>query len=172
MGLFKQARRAAGRRGDRMELEIEAEFDPDDLKDELSDIRDRSRSFAPVFLMIKQDLRKHWAGNFTTNGLPVGGWAPLDAEYAAWKSAHFPGPTMVRSGKLFKSLSELHGHPNDIGRHEARFGTSIKYAEFHQMGTWKMPKRQLVYEPADANTRWGRWAKNYLVGDTIGEDIE
>ncbi len=168
MGLFKRVRRAAGRRGDRMELEITAEFNPDDLEDELDDIKNRSRNFTPLFSRIEEDLRWHWAGNFTSNGLPVGGWAPLDPEYAAWKATHFPGSTMIRSGKLFKSLSEHHGSVNDIGRHEARFGTKIEYAKFHQMGTTKMPKRQLVYEPAEASLRWGEWAKDHLKGTGDG----
>ena len=71
---------------------------------------------------------------------------------------------MVQTEQLFKSLSELRGAPNDIGRDVARFGTNIEHAKFHQMGTSKMPKRQLVYEPAEAHEKWGRWAKNYLAG--------
>ena len=161
-------RRAVGRRGDRMQLKIEAEFNPDDLEDELDDIKNRSRDFTSVFSRIEEDLRKHWAGSFASNGLPVGGWAPLDAKYAAWKATHFPGATMVRSGKLFKSLSERHGATSDIGRHDARFGTKIEYAKFHQMGTSKMPKRQLVYEPAEANLKWSGWVKDHLEGTGDG----
>jgi len=153
----------SGRR-DRMTLEIKAEFDPDELKDEIRGIKERSKNFTHIFLRIKEDLRQHWAGNFTSNGLPVGGWDPLDPEYAAWKSSHFPGPTMIRTGRLFRSLTQLDGNASDVGRREATFGTKIEYAKFHQYGTLKMPKRQLVYEPAGASLRWGEWAADYLAG--------
>jgi phage gpG-like protein len=36
---------------------------------------------------------------------------------------------------------------NRISRHSARFGTGIPYAKFHQEGTSRMPKRQLVFIP-------------------------
>tara|TARA_Y100000310_G_scaffold318591_1_gene372871 strand:- start:35 stop:550 length:516 start_codon:yes stop_codon:yes gene_type:complete len=160
MALLKAFR---GRR-DRMTLEIKAEFDPDELKDEIRGIQKRAKSFIPIFLRIKEDLRQHWAGNFASNGLPVGGWDPLDPEYAAWKSAHFPGPTMVRTGRLFRSLTRLEGNASDLGGREATFGTKIEYAKFHQYGTLKMPKRLLIYEPAGASQKWAEWAADYLAG--------
>jgi len=164
MGIFRTIRKQVSSR-DRMTLEITTEFDYSEIEDDLDDIENKAENFAPVFERIREDLKEHWASNFTKNGLPVGGWAPLDAGYASWKSVHFPGATpMVQTGQLFKSLSELRGTPNDIGRHQARFGTNIEHAKFHQMGTSKMPKRQLVYEPAEANQKWGRWAKNHLAG--------
>lgn len=148
-----------------MTLEITTEFDYGELEDDLDDIENKAENFAPVFERIREDLQEHWAGNFTQNGLPVGGWAPLDAGYASWKAVHFPGATpMIQTGQLFKSLSELRGAPNDIGKRTARFGTNIEIAKFHQMGTTKMPKRQLVYEPAEAHVKWSHWIKNHLAG--------
>jgi phage gpG-like protein len=151
-----------------MTLEITTEFDYSEIEDDLDDIENKATDFHPVFERIRDDLEDHWKANFTSNGLRVGGWAPLDAGYAAWKSIHFPGATpMIQTGQLFRSLSDLHGSPNDIGAHEARFGTDIEHAKFHQLGTSKMPKRQLVYEPAEAGEKWGRWAKNYLAGSSL-----
>ena len=159
MGLQK-----AYRRGRRTEITIDTKFDPGPLTDHIDDMQRRSRNVRPVFQRIRDDLRKHWPENFTANGLPVGGWAPLDAEYGAWKAAHYPGaPPLVQTGQLFKSLSELRGSPNDIGRLRATFGTDIEHAKFHQMGTSKMPKRQIIYEPAEAQSRWGNWIADYIV---------
>lgn len=89
------------------------------------------------------------AKNFSSNGLPVGGWAPLDAEYGAWKSRRYPGaPPMVANGKLFRSLIALDGGSmNIVSPKSATYGTDVEYAKFHQYGTRKMPKRKIVFEP-------------------------
>lgn len=108
------------------------------------------------------------AANFASNGLPVGGWAPLDTEYAAWKATRFPGaPPLVQEGQLFRSLVALSGGVNSIGRTTAEFGTNIKYAKFHQYGTSKMPKREIVFEPAGFSAvlaeRVAKWTADGLI---------
>jgi phage gpG-like protein len=89
------------------------------------------------------------SSNFSTNGLPVGGWAPLDVQYGAWKAARYgAAPVLVRTGKLFRSLTALDGGAvNMISPKKAEFGTDVEYAKFHQYGTRKMPKRQIIFEP-------------------------
>ncbi len=108
------------------------------------------------------------AENFASNGLPTGGWAPLDAEYAAWKSVNFPGATpLVQDGQLFRSLVALSGGVNFIGKTTAEFGTNVKYAKFHQYGTSKMPKREIVFEPAGFSQllaeRIAKWTVDGLI---------
>ena len=108
------------------------------------------------------------AENFASNGLPTGGWAPLDAEYAAWKSVNFPGATsLVQDGQLFRSLVALSGGVNFIGKTTAEFGTNVKYAKFHQYGTSKMPKREIVFEPAGFSQllaeRVAKWTADGLI---------
>ena len=62
----------------------------------------RAKLFTPVLLKAKKEIQLANASNFATNGLPVGGWSPLNPQYAAWKMARFPGaPPMVQTGKLF-----------------------------------------------------------------------
>jgi phage gpG-like protein len=147
-----------------MKLDIEISFDDDDAQDMVSDIVERGRDFRPVFRQIREDLRAAFSRNFASNGLEVGGWRPLDADYASWKSVNFPGaPPMVRTGALFRSLSSLRGKGNEIDRNSARFGTSgIRYASFHQYGTTKMPKREVVFIPQGAEVRWSKMAVEYL----------
>ncbi len=66
----------------------------------------RSKVFTSVLIKAKQQIKAANASNFASNGLPVGGWAPLTPKYASWKMARFPGaPPMVISGKLFASLT-------------------------------------------------------------------
>ena len=131
------------------DLKIKIKIDARAAIKRMKDMEKRSMDFKPVFRWAKRELGLMNAQNFTQNGLPAGGWSPLDPKYAAWKAVNFPGtPTMVRSGKLFNSLRSLNGGVNSIGLKKATFGTDVEYAKFHQYGTTKMPKRKLVFEPA------------------------
>lgn len=107
----------------------------------------RSAELQLVFLKAQRELAAANAANFATNGLPVGGWAPLDPKYGAWKSTRTPGPTMIRTGALFKSLTSLSDSVNRISGTSAQFGTNVEYAKFHQNGTRHMPKRQILFQP-------------------------
>lgn len=109
----------------------------------------RSKDFKAVFRWAKKQLQLANSENFSTSGMPVGGWAPLNADYSAWKAVHYPGrPPMQATGNLRASLTTLNGPANKIGLKEAQFGTDVEYARFHQYGTTRMPKRQIVFEPS------------------------
>jgi phage gpG-like protein len=54
---------------------------------------------------------------------------------------------MEASGRLKDSLVRLDGPANKIRLMSAEFGTDVEYAKFHQYGTTRMAKRQIVYEP-------------------------
>jgi phage gpG-like protein len=112
-------------------------------------IIERTDKLQLVFESARLELAAANAANFASNGLPSGkAWAPLDAKYGSWKSRRFPGrPTMVRSGRLFQSLSTLSDSVNKISGNNAQFGTTVDYARFHQRGTFKMPKRVILFEP-------------------------
>jgi phage gpG-like protein len=108
----------------------------------------RTKLFTPVLVKAKQQVKLANAANFATNGLPVGGWQPLDAQYAAWKMARFPGaPPLVRSGRLFASLTGATASLETMTNTSFTIGTTVEYAKFHQYGTTKMPKRKIVFEP-------------------------
>lgn len=129
----------------------------------------RSKSFVTVFSWARRRLELSNAANFTSNGLPSGGWAPLDAEYGSWKSVHFPGaPPMVRTGRLFRSLTSLRGAGNVITPTVAEFGTTVQYAKFHQNGTRHMPKRAVVFEPPLFARELGLKAASWVTeGDAV-----
>lgn len=153
--------RLAGK--DYIRIRFDTDFDEEDLTDELDAMKKRTKDFRVVFTKIREDLQELWDNNFLANGLPSGGWAPLSPKYGAWKSAHFPGePPMIRTGKLFSSLVTLRGAPNDIGRTRATFGTNIKYAKFHQYGTTKMPKREIVFAPDVMRKKWADYARDWV----------
>lgn len=108
----------------------------------------RSKTFEPIFIKAKARLALSNAANFTSNGLPVGGWAPLDPQYAAYKMARFPGrPPLVGDGTLFRSVTAMTAGISSVSPTKAEFGTNVEYAKFHQYGTRKMPKRKIIFEP-------------------------
>lgn len=110
----------------------------------------RSRTYLPIFAWAEIELKKAMVENFTAEGLPSGGWAPLSPQYASWKAIGHPGaPILVRTGRLFRAIASSPGAGTRIGPTSAQFAFAkgIEYAKFHQYGTEKMPKRQIVYEP-------------------------
>lgn len=126
----------------------------------------RSKTFEPIFIKAKKELEKANVANFTAQGLPVGGWAPLDPTYAAWKMSRFPGrPMLVGDGSLFRSVANLSRGLTSVGPTRAEFGTNVKYAKFHQYGTSKMPKRKIIFEPAGFAKSTAQDAAHYVVGE-------
>lgn len=122
----------------------------------LKGMQRRSTNFGPVFKEARKMLEQANRENFTSNGLPVGGWKPHE-EPEGW-------PMLRRSGKLFNSLANLRGSPNDIGLRSAIFGTKVEYAKFHQNGTEDLPKRLIVFEPVGFKLRLGEKAADHIIG--------
>ena len=122
----------------------------------LAGMQARSINMRPVLKDARGMLEDANRANFTSFGLPAGGWAARRRE-EVW-------PLMRRTGKLFNSLSRMRGAPNNIGLREATFGTSVEYARFHQNGTFKMPKRLIVFEPIGVKARLSEKAASHIVG--------
>lgn len=147
-----------------MPFTISIEVDAAETIQMLENMKLRSTNFKPIFWYAEKELKLANAANFTSSGLPVGGWAPRDGESSyAW-------PLMIRTGKLFQSLSTLRGAPNNIDRMEATFGTNVEYAKFHQFGTRNMPKRQVVFEPPLFAKRLGVAAAKYVTDGLVPGD--
>jgi phage gpG-like protein len=146
----------------------DVDWDPSEMDDKVGDMQHRSDNFKPVFREMKDYLEDAWAGNFLSNGLRVGGWQPLDAKYASWKAVRYPGAQpLVQTGELFRSIRNLNSADVEIGDREASFGTSIEYAKFHQYGTSKMPKREIIFQPEDFERKWGELTARFIAdGDT------
>jgi phage gpG-like protein len=122
-----------------MKLDIDIEVDDAKTRQRLRMMELRAKNFSLVFERAREELERSNRANFLSNGLPVGGWKPRKAVYA-W-------PVMRRTGRLFNSLANLAGPENVVTPMSAQFGTSIEYAKFHQYGTEKMAKRQILFTP-------------------------
>lgn len=148
---------------------VDIDIKIEDVQSLVEDVQARCTDLKPVFRWAKEVLKKSFSENFTDNGLPVGGWSPLDAEYAAWKARALPGrTTLIRSGELFRSLSELSDSVNEINKLSATFGTGIEYAEFHQYGTDRMPKRQILFISQSFVDDFAQKLANYIVEGNKG----
>lgn len=127
------------------------------IKVDTSEVRslfDRTIRKTSDFSLVMEEARAYLgaanAANFTSGGLPVGGWAPLAPKTVMWKVKHGqPATPLIGNGRLFESLSTLQGPPNHVGPTGAQFGTDIEYAQFHQSGAPRanLPKRQIVFTP-------------------------
>lgn len=137
-----------------MSIKLNIDVDISEAMRDLEAMSLRATNFRPVFWYARAELELANAANFTAHGLPSGGWAPRTQAYA-W-------PIMRRTGALFSSLTSLRGAPNDIGRTQAIFGTNVEYAQFHQNGTFKLPKRLVVFEPVGFAERVARVAGDYV----------
>lgn len=142
-----------------MSVRLRVDVNLSDAMHRLDGMSGRASNFRPIFWVARGELERANIENFTSHGLPVGGWAPRTREYA-W-------PIMRKSGALFSSLANLRGAPNDIGRKSAIFGTNVEYAKFHQRGTRHMPKRAVVFEPPLFAQRLGVMAAEYVADGVV-----
>lgn len=123
-----------------------------------------SKNMIEPFRWARRYLGDTFASNFASNGLRVGGWAPLAPKYAAWKSERFPGaPTLVRTGTLFRAVKTLDSPGSIITPKFARLGVGTDYAKFHQYGTRKMPKRQIIFVPIEFRKLLGSKMASHII---------
>ncbi len=126
---------------------IDVDVDDRQAKSNIRAMMRRGEDFKSVFRWARRELERANIANFASQGAASGQpWMPLDDQYARWKLEHYgPLPILIRTGTLAESLSRLRGRPNEIDRTKAVFGTDVKYAKYHQHGTYKMPARKIVF---------------------------
>lgn len=109
-------------------------------------MRRRSLDMAPALRDVGDLLRLHFKAQFLTEGLQGGKkWAPLTPKYAAWKLKKVGPQRILRlHGDLEKSFTNKPMGVEEVGPREARFGSDVRYAVFHQFGA---PRANLVARP-------------------------
>ena len=88
-----------------------------------------------------------------------GRWAP--------RSDNLPHPLLRKSGRLYRSLTQV-GGPDNINRQtrtRLEFGTDVPYADVHERGTSRIPARPviaLLAEDSDFERRLEREIDDYF----------
>lgn len=140
-----------------MGVDIDIDYEDNGADEYLSRIKFRMNNLIPVWELARRELAKANVENFTSGGLPSGGWAQRKDAYA-W-------PIMRKTGRLFGDLGTLAGPANRVAPKSASFGTAIEYAGFHQSGTTKMAQRLVVFEPAGFGQLMAKFTGEYIVGE-------
>ena len=130
-----------------------------------------------------QDWRRFWReyflpafyrqveSNYRGEGSFVGGWAALSPAYAAWKARHAPGRgLLVLTDRLRQSLTWGGDAPGPGGIAVAEkdyliVGTSVTYAQYHQTGTSRMPRRPVIFPGSQGGSTFGRLLHRFAVDE-------
>lgn len=131
-----------------MLLELDA-FGDRQVDRELLRFADRAVDATPAWAQIIIDLAHLEHEQFASEGaLASAGWAPLAPATVARKAAAGLDPRILHAtGKLAASLTEPLGGGDairEVAPDEMRFGTTVPYARFHQLGTERMPQRRPI----------------------------
>lgn len=122
----------------------------------LEAIDDRADDLRPAFEHLRARFLRVEQRQFASQGRYSGGWPPLSPKYATWKARHYPGKTILRrTDELFRSLTE----GPQIAVIEPGYmvlGSSVRYGEYHQAGSGRLPRRRPV-ELSEAERR--EWVK-------------
>lgn len=114
--------------------------------------------------VLEPDIYEWQAERFDQEGKPER-WARLSDRYAAWKARRYPGRRILeREGLLREGLTRRGGRfqVRRVTDTSLELGTSAPYAQFHQFGTRRMPRREIVTITGDDERRWARLAEDYF----------
>ena len=116
------------------------------IKKKIKGIKERSENLMPAWNAVLDWWTHGNQQHFGTQGkrwrTP---WKELNPHYlAAKRDDGWMGDILVRTSDLRRSLSDRPLPIEHITPHEVVAGTNVKYAHFHQDGTKKMHRRQLI----------------------------
>lgn len=97
----------------------------------LSKIAGKSKNLAPAFQQISSDMLKSHQINFQSHGTRFGSRWPARKYIYPWEILH-------KTGKLSR------GFKNTSTNDSATVTNIVSYAKFHQLGTRKLPIRNLI----------------------------
>lgn len=131
----------------------------DILADDVDDFKD-------AFKKMADDFRETEENVFASSGAFEGNsaWSPLKPGYKVWKTIKVGNqPILTFKGDLRKSLgSKGNNHVERITKDSLVIGTRDIKAIFHQRGTRKMPKREVVKLTEPQKRRWVRIAHDEI----------
>lgn len=136
------------------------------VKRDLLRFADRAQNIAPARDEIARILAEDNRRNFESEGAAgsYGRWKPLSPAYARWKQRHYPGrKILVRTGKLSESLTRVPMGIQDATRDRITLGTDIYYAQYHQTGGRRLPRRPPIALTEQVKRDMVKVLERYLV---------
>lgn len=132
----------------------------DQIDRSLLGLADRARDLTPAWDVLEERFTGYEARWFSSQG--DGTWPQLSKGYAEWKARHFPGkPILQREGELLASVTKP-----DIAVKEpsyAIFGTAVEYAQYHQKGAGRLPRRRVIDLDDEEKREWVRVVQRFLI---------
>lgn len=134
-----------------MTSRIDVNVDLSGLVHLLEGMQRRAGDLRPAWERWGDDVADALRDQFHTEGARFGeAWAALSPRYAAWKTLHFPGKTVLRrTDRLYASLTHRPFAVERVHADSAEFGTDVPYAIFHQRGTRFMPARPIISDDSE-----------------------
>lgn len=128
----------------------------------------RGSDFGPIFERMADEIAARNKINFNSNGSMVGGWKPLKPKSIRDKARSGYGnrPPMIRSGKLYRSVTKRPFDIEQIGRTKMVIGTGLKYAAPHFYGAPKinLPSRKYITVSRDLIQKYEPDIKRHIAG--------
>lgn len=121
----------------------------------------------PIWDDVAKDFWDIEQQQFKSQGAHSNTWKPLSEKYGQWKAKKYPGKQILEiDGTLWRSLTQkgAKGAVYDPQKDELAIGTSIPYAQYHQRGTRRMPRRAPIDLTEGDKRRIGRTIHRRLVG--------
>ena len=137
----------------------------DEYVKDLNGIAARGKNLQPAMEKILTYLMASTSRTFEAEGRPAK-WKPL-SPYTIQDRAEQgfpPGPILVRTGKLKKSLTQP-GATGSIQKATPRtvqYGSSLPYFQIHQVGTSDIPKRVMVLLQQQDKAQVSRIINTYI----------
>jgi hypothetical protein len=113
-----------------------------------------AQDLTPLWNRMIPAITDDLAANFGNQGSLDGAWQPLSPTYAARKARRYPGaPILVADGTMRRAaivrgapgnVTEIEPHRLFYGVDLTRAGKKYNYAQVHDRGGVKMPKREFM----------------------------
>lgn len=144
---------------------LSVEFNPAPALSMFDRVLGAMRDLQPLYEQVLEPAFYEWQEErFASEGGDQK-WERLSAGYAAWKARNFPGRTiLVREGVMREGLTTRGGR-YQVRRMDAReleLGTSAPYAAYHQFGTGRMPRREIIPPTGSHVAKWQALGERYF----------
>ena len=135
-------------------IDLSVEVNSRALDDVLARLLRGMKNLTPVMDSIGQELESRVSGRFESQSDPLGRqWAPWAESTKENYPADGNARILDRYGDMLRSLN----HKADSSSVRVGFGAVASkagdvYAVYHEWGTWKMPRRGLLFADPDEGT--------------------